>query len=132
MRSDSMRPMRVRRSVADLLSGLLMIVLAARDGMAQKPKDALPGYDRAARATVVHPAIVYVSADDDAQHIAEVLPGHEVVVIERNGTWVRVFANTDTPDEQAEDQKPEFSADDTVTPASGWIHDKGIVTPATV
>jgi hypothetical protein len=100
--------------------------------MAQKkPADMLPGYDRAARAVLVHPAIVYVLADDDAQHIAEVLPGHEVVVIERNGAWVRVFANTDAPDEQSEDQKPEFSADDTVTPASGWIHDKGIVTPAT-
>jgi TolA-binding protein len=100
---------------------------------AQKnPKDNLAGYDRAARATLVHPAIVYVAADDNAQHIAEVLPGHEVVVIEHNGTWVRVFANTDAPDEQADDQKPEFSTDDTVTPASGWIHDKGIVTPATV
>ena len=79
----------------------------------------------------MHPAIVYVAADDNAQHISEVLPGHEVVVIERNGAWVRVFANTDIPDEQADDQKPEFSADKTVTPASGWIHDKGIVTPAT-
>ena len=58
-------------------------------------------------------------------------PDREVVVIERNGSWVRVFANTDTPDEQAADQKPEFSSDDTVPPASGWIHDKGIVTPAT-
>jgi len=48
----------------------------------------------------VHPAIVYVAEDDTAQHIAEVLPGHEVVVIERNGAWVRVFANTDAPDER--------------------------------
>jgi len=100
--------------------------------MAQKkPTGTLPGYDRAARATVVHPAIVYVSPDDNAQHISEVTPGHEVVVIERNGAWVRVFANTDTPDEQADDVKPEFGADEIVTPASGWIHDKGIVTPAT-
>jgi outer membrane protein assembly factor BamD (BamD/ComL family) len=100
--------------------------------MAQKkPTNTLSGYDRSARATLVHPAIVYVAADDNTQHIAEVLPGHEVVVIERNGTWVRVFANTDAADEQADDQKPEFGADETVTPASGWIHDKGIVTPAT-
>lgn len=123
----------MRRSAA-LLPGLLLIALGASGTAAvaqKKPKDTLPGYDRAARAALVHPAIVYVSADNDAQHIAEVLPGHEVVVIERNGAWVRVFANTDAPDEQADDQKPEFSADETVTPASGWIHDKGIVTPAT-
>ena len=99
---------------------------------AQKnPKDTRSGYDRSARATLVHQAIVYVAADDNAQHISEVLPGHEVVVIERNGAWVRVFANTDIPDEQADDLKPEFSTDQTVTPASGWIHDKGIVSPAT-
>ena len=104
---------------------------AAAANAQKNPKDTLSGYDRSARATLVHPAIVYVAADDNAQHISEVLPGHEVVVIERNGAWVRVFANTDIPDEQADDQKPEFSADQTVTPASGWIHDKGIVTPAT-
>ncbi len=127
-----MRPIRMRRTAAVLLPGLLLIALAASSTTAQKkPTDTLPGYDRAARAALVHPAIVYVSPDDDAQHIAEVLPGHEVVVIERNGAWVRVFANTDAPDEQAEDQKPEFSTDNTVTPASGWIHDKGIVTPTT-
>jgi outer membrane protein assembly factor BamD (BamD/ComL family) len=93
----------------------------------KKSKDPLAGYDRAARATMVHPAIVYVSADDNAQHIAEVGPGHEVVVIERNGAWVRVFANTDAADDQDEAGQPEFSTDDTVTPASGWIRDKGIV-----
>ena len=124
----------MRSSAAALLPGLLLIAIAAGGAaaLAQKnPKDNLSGYDRSARATLVHPAIVYVAADDNAQHISEVLPGHEVVVIERNGSWVRVFANTDIPDEQADDQKPEFSTDQTVTPASGWIHDKGIVTPAT-
>jgi len=124
--------MRARRSATVLLPGLLLIAAHSAAANAQKkPQDNLSGYDQSARATLVHPAIVYVAADDDAQHIAEVLPGHEVVVIERNGAWVRVFANTDAPDEQAEDQKPEFSADNTVTPASGWIHDKGIVSPAT-
>src|ERR1035441_3919231 len=39
--------------------------------------------------------------------------------------WVKVFANTDIPDGQAEDQKPEFSADEDVSPMSGWIKDKG-------
>ena len=44
--------------------------------------------------------------------MTEVLPGHEVVVMERNGAWVRVFANTDAADEQGETDKPEFSDDD--------------------
>ena len=97
----------------------------------RKSKGKMAGYDKAARATVVHPAIVYVAADDNAGHVAEVGPGHEVVVMERNGAWVRVFANTDAADDQDEDTKPEFSTDEAVTPASGWIRDKGLVAPAT-
>jgi len=112
--------------------GALMIFAAASGYAQRKSKDKMSGYDRSARATLVHPAIVYITADDNAGHIAQVDPGHEVVVIEHNGAWVRVFANTDAADEQADDAKPEFSEDDNVTPASGWIRDKGIVTPATV
>ena len=97
----------------------------------KKPKDNLSGYDRSARATVVHPAIVYVTAEDNAAHVTEVLPGHEVVVMETNGEWVRVFANTDKEDEQDDRDKPEFSADENASPESGWIRNKGIVTPAT-
>jgi outer membrane protein assembly factor BamD (BamD/ComL family) len=114
------------------ISAVVVLLLATSAAYAQKkPKDKMAGYDRAARATLVHPAIVYVSADNDAQHIAEVGPGHEVVVIERNGAWVKVFANTDAADEQDDRSQPEFSTDDAPTPASGWIRDKGIVTPTT-
>jgi outer membrane protein assembly factor BamD (BamD/ComL family) len=114
------------------IAAVAVVMLAAMPGLAQKkPKDALSGYDRSARATLVHPAIVYVTADDNAGHIAEVDPGHEVVVIERNGAWVRVFANTDTPDTEDSADQPEFSAEDAPTPESGWIRDKGIVTAAT-
>ncbi|HEV2618616.1 MAG TPA: hypothetical protein VGU23_01605 [Acidobacteriaceae bacterium] len=114
------------------LTAAVVLLAATVTAHAQrKAKDKLAGYDRAARATLVHPAIVYTTADADAQHIAQVDPGHEVVVIERKGAWVRVFANTDTPDEQADDTKPEFSSEDAPEPASGWIRDKGIVTPGT-
>ena len=114
------------------IAAIAVLLLAEGVSFAQKKsKDAMSGYDRSARATLVHPAFVYVSADDDAAHVAEVLPGHEVVVIEHNGAWVRVFANTDQADEQGDADKPEFGADDAPTPESGWIRDKGIVTPAT-
>jgi hypothetical protein len=115
-----------------VLAGVLVVVVVSTAHAQKKSKDKMAGYDRAARATLVHPAIVYTMAEDNAQHIAQVDPGHEVVVIERNGAWVRVFANTDAADETSDKDTPEFSGDDTVTPASGWIRDKGIVTPATV
>jgi hypothetical protein len=98
--------------------------------VAQKPKDQ-SGYDRAARATVLHQANVYVTADADAQKLSVVTPGHEVVVVQRNGPWIQVFANTDVED-SSDENKPEFTDDnDTVTPASGWIRDKGVVAPST-
>ena len=90
-------------------------------------------YDKAARATVLHDANVYVAADADAQRISLVTPGHEVIVVERNGPWVKVFANSDVQVDANEDDanKPEFGEDATVTPASGWIRDKGVVGPTT-
>src|ERR1700678_3004559 len=90
-------------------------------------------YDKAARATVLHDANVYVAADADVQKISLVTPGHEVVVVERNGPWVKVFTNTDIQDDANEDDrnKPEFGEDAKVTPASGWIRDKGVVGPTT-
>ena len=92
-------------------------------------KNSKAGYDRSARATLVHDAIVYVTPDDTAEKVAEVLPGHEVVVIEHSGAWVKVFANTDEADKV--ENEPEFSSDDVPVPASGWIKDKGLVTPDT-
>src|SRR4051812_29016493 len=109
-----------------ILIGMSLLLASAVAQAQRKTKKDLAGYDRAARATVVHPAIVYVAAEDTASHLSEVLPGHEVVVMEHNGAWVRVFANTDAADDRGEGDKPEFSTDDDATPESGWIKDKGL------
>ena len=115
-----------------ILAAVAVVAVGACTAHGQKkPKDAISGYDRAARGTLVHPAIVYVAGDDNAQHVSEVLPGHEVVVMERNGAWVRVFANTDAADAKSDEDKPEFGEDASVAPASGWIRDKGLITSAT-
>jgi hypothetical protein len=96
-------------------------------GLAQKKDKA--GYDRTARAVVLHEAIVYVAADQDSQRVSLVTPGHEVVIVERSAPWVKVFANTDVEDDQ--EDKPEFDDETAPQPASGWIHDKGVVSSAT-
>ena len=108
------------------------ILLSAGAATAQKkPKDNQSGYDRSAKATMIHPAIVYIAADDTSNHVTEVGTGHEVVISERNSNWVRVFANTDADDEKYQgDDAPEFG-DDATPPMSGWIKDKGIVSPVT-
>ncbi len=111
-------------------AGALTAAIALGQTKAQKTA---AGYDRAARATLLHDAVVYVEADANSQRIAEVTPGHEVVVMQRNGPWVQVFATTDAGDEAQEDDSdaPEFGGEDAPTPQSGWVHDKGIVSPST-
>jgi len=107
----------------------LMIASISCFACAQKKgKDQRSGYDRSAKATVVHDTLVYVDPDDASQKVAEVLPGHELVVIQRSGPWVKVFANTDAPDQGDLDKVPEFGNEEP-TPDSGWVKDKGIVTP---
>ncbi len=98
-------------------------------GLGAQTQNAKAGYDKAARATLLHDANVYLAADAESQKVSEVTPGHEVVVTERSGPWVKVFANTDVQDD-SEDQ-PDFGGDDKVTPASGWIRDKGVISPST-
>ncbi len=109
---------------------LLATGLAAGQTKAQRQAE---NYDKAARATVLHDANVYVAADADSQKLSLVTPGHEVVIVERSGPWVKVFANTDVNDDANENDsnKPEFGEDANVTPASGWIRDKGILGPTT-
>ena len=117
--------MRSMRAQVSTIAVMLLIAGAGAYGQ-RKSKDKQAGYDRAARATPVHPAIVYVAADDNASHIAEVLPGHEVVVMERNGDWVRVFANTDEEVSRSQDA-PVFGNEAAAVPVSGWMQSPGVV-----
>ncbi len=128
-RLTSDRSLRPYASFATLLA-VSALALASSTASAQVRSN-IAGYDRAARATVVHDANVYLAADADSQKVSEVTPGHEVVVTERSGPWVKVFANTDTQDDADSEAQPDFGGDDKATPASGWIRDKGVITPST-
>ncbi|WP_130420500.1 hypothetical protein [Edaphobacter modestus] len=108
-------------------TGAAMLLIAPA-ALPQKSKNE-SGYDRAARATVLHEANVYVAADANSQRLSMVAPGHEVVVVERSSPWVKVFANTDVQEDP--EDKPEFGDDAAPTPSSGWIRDKGVVGPTT-
>src|ERR1700678_3626028 len=124
-----MRLSKLRRCLA---VGVAATMLGAGSARAQSKGQKLPQEDdQAVRATVRADANVYVAADADSQKISLVTPGHEVVVVERSGPWVKVFANTDVSEDADEDNrdKPIFGEDSNVTPASGWIRNKGIVGP---
>ena len=84
------------------------------------------------RATALQITSVYVSPDTGAQRIAKVQIGREMVVAERSGKWLRVFANTDTVEQNDNDpDAPMVGSDSTPPPISGWVQAKGIVEETT-
>jgi outer membrane protein assembly factor BamD (BamD/ComL family) len=81
-------------------------------------------------ATVLRDTSVFVQADTGSQRLDTITPGREMVIVEKNGPWLRVFANTDVQQNRAEDA-PVFGGDAASPPISGWIQAKGIVSAST-
>jgi hypothetical protein len=81
-------------------------------------------------ATCIRQNELYSTASQSTPPISEIMPGREMVVVGRNGNWLRVFANTDAPDTRQSDQ-PEFGSQ-APPPISGWMLDQGIVTTNTL
>jgi hypothetical protein len=78
------------------------------------------------RATALRVSWLYVSPDLGAQKVDKVQVGREMVVAERSGPWLRVYANTDI-EEAREKDAPEFGRDEVQPPISGWMEAKGVV-----
>ena len=82
------------------------------------------------RATPLRITILYVSPDPTSQKVDRVQIGREMVVAEKSGPWLRVYANTDISEIHTKDE-PIFNSDDTPPPVSGWIESKGVVIEST-
>jgi len=84
------------------------------------------------RATALQITPLYVSPDTGAQRIDKVQIGREMVVAERSGPWLRVYANTDVQQEAENDpDAPMVGSDSLPPPISGWVQAKGIVEETT-
>ena len=114
---------RVMRNLI-VLPALLLLALAA---LAEKPAPPAP---KGSRATVVRDTIVFVAPDTGAQKVGKMTPGREMVIIEKNGDWLRVFANTDI-EEAHEADVPIFGQEAAPPPVSGWIQNKGAISAET-
>ena len=97
-------------------------VCAYGDKKQQQPVKPMAG----PRAAALRVTWLYVSPDKSAQKVGRVQVGREMVVAEKSGPWIRVYANTDIEEEHASDQ-PIFGAAETPPPISGWIEAKGVV-----
>ena len=73
---------------------------------------------------------LYVSPDTSSSRMAEIAPGREMVIVERNGQWLRVFANTDEEISRSQDA-PVFGHDAAAVPISGWMQPAGVVSAET-
>jgi hypothetical protein len=78
------------------------------------------------RATPLRITWIYVAPDFSSQKLDRVQIGREMVMAEKSGPWMRVYANTDIVEERQKDA-PEFGRDETPPPISGWIEAKGVV-----
>jgi outer membrane protein assembly factor BamD (BamD/ComL family) len=103
---------------------LLLALSVPTQGQKPLPKVQMP--KNGTLATIVREAELYSNADESSDRTAQILPGRELVVVERNGKWLRVFANTDAPDTREAD-RPVFGGEAEAQPISGWILDKGVV-----
>jgi hypothetical protein len=99
-----------------------LLVFALQATAAPKP----PGPSLGPKATVIRDTNLYVAPDTTSARLAEISPGREMVIGERNGPWVRVFANTDEQISKSEDA-PVFGHDAAAVPISGWMQAPGVV-----
>jgi hypothetical protein len=118
-----------RAALSLLALGLLAAYLPAAHA-GDKKKDQLVKPMAGPRATALRVTWLYITPDKTSQKIDRVQPGREMVVAERSGPWLRVYANTDIEEEHTSDQ-PIFGSNDTPPPISGWMEARGIVEETT-
>jgi hypothetical protein len=83
------------------------------------------------RATALRVTWVYISPDTGSEKVTKVQIGREMVVVEKSGTWVKVFVNTDIEEQHSERDTPMVGEDQTPPPITGWMEAKGIVEDTT-
>src|SRR5271170_3571596 len=102
---------------------LLTLTFCARPSFGDKKPPPVPA---GTLGTAIRETILFVSADDTSQRLANIIPGREMVIVEKNGDWLRVFANTDIEESHAQDA-PIFGAESAPPPISGWTKAKGVI-----
>ena len=123
-----MIPVMKTRIVAPLAVTLALLCTAA-PALSQK-KSNLEKPMAGPRATPLRVSILYVAPEPSSQKLDRVQIGREMVVAEKSGPWLRVYANTDIELLRDKDT-PIFGTDDTPPPISGWMEAKGVVIEST-
>ena len=111
-----------------LALGLAMASVARADKKPQQQVKPMAG----PRATALRVTPLYISPNTGSQKVDRVQIGREMVIAEKSGPWIRVFANTDIIEEQQNQKdQPMIGGDETTPPISGWMEAKGVVQDST-
>ena len=117
-----------RLAFAVLISGLLCTPVSAE----KQKKDNIQKPMAGPRATALRVTWLYISPDQGAQKVDRVQIGREMVVAEKSGNWLRVYANTDVEEVANERDTPLIGSDNsTPPPISGWMEARGVVIETT-
>jgi hypothetical protein len=108
----------------------LIVICSALSALADKKQPQLVKPMAGPRATALRVSWLYIAPDRTSQKVDRVQIGREMVIAERSGLWLRVYANTDIEEMQQKDA-PEFGSSEVPPPISGWIETKGIVVETT-
>jgi hypothetical protein len=94
----------------------------------QKPKkDNLQKPIAGPRATALRVTWLFIAPDLGSQKVDRVQIGREMVVAEKSGPWIRVYANTDIQEVSQKDAPIIGAPQDIPPPISGWMEAKGVV-----
>ncbi len=83
------------------------------------------------RATALRITGLYISPDNGAERVTKVEIGREMVVVEKSGSWLKVFINTDIEEQHSEKDTPMVGEDQAPPPITGWMEAKGVVEETT-
>jgi len=118
--------MKFRALTPRVMAAGLLVLCAMLVPAADKKKDQLVKPMAGPRATALRVTWLYISPDKSAQKTGRVQVGREMVVAEKSGPWLRVYANTDIEEEHSSDQ-PVFGSNEIPPPISGWMESKGVI-----
>ncbi|MGA2887781.1 MAG: hypothetical protein ABSE51_06995 [Terracidiphilus sp.] len=113
-----------------ILALTLALLCAAMPAFADKKQSQLEKPMAGPRATALRVTWLYIAPDTGSQKVDKVQIGREMVVAEKSGPWMRVYANTDIQ-EVSDKDAPIFGHDETPPPISGWMQAKGVVVETT-
>jgi len=118
--------------VRSFAMGLALACAAGVASAAQKNPPQMVKPMAGPRATALRITWLYITPSTGAQKVDKVQIGREMVVAEKSGSWLRVYANTDIEEQHSSKDEP-WVGDDTEStpPISGWMEGKGVVEETT-